>query len=502
MNYLNKIRLAAGLPINAADEGTKKEIVTEAKQSSAIEHFWVVVDPTKDSEIGDILWKDTPQKYSQSAVLGGHQSREYFEKHYSNVAFYVKETPAKKDAKERIAKRDGTLTESCGRPHSEDEEYGYEDEENAATFTKGQIVMYKGEQYCVEVPDAQSDFVGIIPCELKDASDEKRNSAVDLVHASNISKMEDEEVEVQADMAPDAGETEITLNFEGIKVGSYVEYQPMHGNQPRGKSKNVRITKVLGDDKYEIVSGKIIKKKEILGVNLTEMDKPSNDKECKHCGNPFPKDKLADHEETCDYIIPKDLTKKDVKEASTVNGKKQTGKVWKQTSMTPAEAKAKHGKDKVRVKKGALNNGKDMVEVYVELVKEAAVNATVWDTMPEDKDESPENAPRDERTITVPAEVKKVLKTEIDELKKASAEFKSRDEARADFYNDTATALENILNCLNMGTVDEMKKAQVFMSSLMGPMVQRIPDVAYEFLVRGGEPKTLKTLFHEVKMKK
>ena len=53
------------------------------------------------------------------------------------------------------------------------------------------------------------------------------------------------------------------------KVDDYVEYQPMHGKQPRGKSKNVRITKVLPDGKYETNIGKTITSKEILGKNLS-----------------------------------------------------------------------------------------------------------------------------------------------------------------------------------------------------------------------------------------
>jgi hypothetical protein len=41
-------------------------------------------------------------------------------------------------------------------------------------------------------------------------------------------------------------------------------------------------------------------------------------------------------------------------------------KRWKQTSMSPEEAIEKYGKENVKVKKGALRNGDDMVEVFVE----------------------------------------------------------------------------------------------------------------------------------------
>ena len=41
-------------------------------------------------------------------------------------------------------------------------------------------------------------------------------------------------------------------------------------------------------------------------------------------------------------------------------------KRWKQTSLSAAEAEKRYGKSNVKVKKGALRNGDDMVEVFVE----------------------------------------------------------------------------------------------------------------------------------------
>jgi len=44
----------------------------------------------------------------------------------------------------------------------------------------------------------------------------------------------------------------------------------------------------------------------------------------------------------------------------------ESEKRWKQTSMSSAEATKKYGKENVKVKKGGLRNGDDMVEVFVE----------------------------------------------------------------------------------------------------------------------------------------
>ena len=44
----------------------------------------------------------------------------------------------------------------------------------------------------------------------------------------------------------------------------------------------------------------------------------------------------------------------------------ESEKRWKQTSMSSAEATKKYGKENVKVKKGGLRNGDDMVSVFVE----------------------------------------------------------------------------------------------------------------------------------------
>jgi len=56
-------------------------------------------------------------------------------------------------------------------------------------------------------------------------------------------------------------------------------------------------------------------------------------------------------------------------EASYINGKEEDPKSlrWKQTSMTPQQAITKYGKENVRVTRGGLRNGDDMVEVKVAL---------------------------------------------------------------------------------------------------------------------------------------
>ena len=75
-------------------------------------------------------------------------------------------------------------------------------------------------------------------------------------------------------------------------------------------------------------------------------------------GKGYKANKEQDHKDMAKKGYTHDKPKKaDIKEAE---------KRWKQTSMSSAEATKKYGKENVKVKKGGLNNGDDMVEVFVE----------------------------------------------------------------------------------------------------------------------------------------
>ena len=75
-----------------------------------------------------------------------------------------------------------------------------------------------------------------------------------------------------------------------------------------------------------------------------------------------------DVERDADQSTYKDSDEPDASEMESTN---EAEKRWKQTSMSPEEAIKKYGKEHVKVKKGALRNGDDMVEVHVESMSEA-----------------------------------------------------------------------------------------------------------------------------------
>jgi len=64
--------------------------------------------------------------------------------------------------------------------------------------------------------------------------------------------------------------------------------------------------------------------------------------------------------------VPLDMIISEENHRNFLEGGHDSEKRWKQTSMSPDEAIKQYGKENVKVKKGALRNGDDMVSVYVE----------------------------------------------------------------------------------------------------------------------------------------
>jgi hypothetical protein len=75
---------------------------------------------------------------------------------------------------------------------------------------------------------------------------------------------------------------------------------------------------------------------------------------------------VAEDEFSEEAFVAKEADDEEVDESKSEDEKR-----WKQTGMSPEEAIAKYGKENVKVKKGALRNGDDMVEVLVDEMVEA-----------------------------------------------------------------------------------------------------------------------------------
>jgi len=102
--------------------------------------------------------------------------------------------------------------------------------------------------------------------------------------------------------------------------------------------------------------------------------------------------------------------------------------------------------------------------------------------------------------VHVPQSIKTTLQNTISELRQVAERVEKRDPAQHWFNNMAADAIEEILNYLKQGTVTGIKEAQIQTTKLMGPILQRIPDEVFLFIARGGQNRSLKDYFYEVKI--
>lgn len=100
-----------------------------------------------------------------------------------------------------------------------------------------------------------------------------------------------------------------------------------------------------------------------------------------------------------------------------------------------------------------------------------------------------------EDKIKVPANIKSELKAAIAEFEKAAKFANTRDDTKASFCMTVAEAFKELLDYLELGTVESMKLAQVHMMSWMNPITNHLPDAVKKFVMMGGRKPTLKDLF-------
>ena len=140
--------------------------------------------------------------------------------------------------------------------------------------------------------------------------------------------------------------------------------------------------------------------------------------------------------------------------------------------------------------------------------QDAQNDNTVWEPLDSDKNESPhqlcalgnQSSEEKDRTITIPAKLLTQLKDVVTEAR-AEADKTRNSYSRYEttkFYDDYANACEQLHDHLKGGTVGDMKNAQIHMSSLMGPMLHKIPDDVNDFVMRGGQNRSLKDHFFKV----
>lgn len=119
------------------------------------------------------------------------------------------------------------------------------------------------------------------------------------------------------------------------------------------------------------------------------------------------------------------------------------------------------------------------------------------------QDNSPQDKSGDDLStkIKVPNGIKQSLKDEIRKAKAEAEKLDVRDKEASYFYKDLAKAFEDLLGHLDKGTRYDLKQAQVFAQTLMGPMLHKIPTKVWKYLVNGGETRSLKSYIKQVDKK-
>ncbi len=120
-------------------------------------------------------------------------------------------------------------------------------------------------------------------------------------------------------------------------------------------------------------------------------------------------------------------------------------------------------------------------------------------------DLDPDHAPddyhptNDTTPCKVPTRVLSELKRVIDEVTAECEKAKPRDFERAHYYEATAEAMQIVHDLLAEKTVQGLKKAQYYVHRMANVSRALLPDLVWKFIVDGGEKRSLKSYYNEVK---
>lgn len=183
---------------------------------------------------------------------------------------------------------------------------------------------------------------------------------------------------------------------------------------------------------------------------------------CPDCGC-----KAGEHKKDCDCkTCHKEEECEDTMNESTLNFTPSNAMSWKEVNQNPANSVAQ-GEDNWKT------------EPRTERPYQAAQNSD------RNKDVV--------KTIKVPAKIRS-------SLKKAAGEFEAEAkrqgsgataEENRQFYSDAAQAFTDLHDMLD-GSFEGMQKAQIFASTLMGPMLHKLPKEVWQFISNGGQSRGLK----------
>jgi hypothetical protein len=115
-------------------------------------------------------------------------------------------------------------------------------------YKKGDYVKYNNATHIVQVPDARADYIGIIRTSLYNASEDRKNKSVDLVHIRSVRPASGEDCEMAY---AEEGNADVygTNNKAGTMEGSSEEYKNPKGTKLTADPKSGANAKTLNSYK-------------------------------------------------------------------------------------------------------------------------------------------------------------------------------------------------------------------------------------------------------------
>jgi hypothetical protein len=110
------------------------------------------------------------------------------------------------------------------------------------------------------------------------------------------------------------------------------------------------------------------------------------------------------------------------------------------------------------------------------------------------------NPYNESQKVRVPPAIKNSLREEANMARKLAETFTIRkDWDNKNFHENLANAFDTLADFLDKETIYGIKEAQVFMTSLMSPMLYKIPSDVVKFVAAGGTQRSLKSYLNDVK---
>lgn len=106
--------------------------------------------------------------------------------------------------------------------------------------------------------------------------------------------------------------------------------------------------------------------------------------------------------------------------------------------------------------------------------------------------------PEHKDTVKVPSSITKVLESRAKDAREHSEKLPVTHTDDKQFYSDLATMFEDLNSYLKSGTTQDIKMANVFMNTLMGPMLNEIPTEVSRFITYGGSHAPLKSFVNSI----